>query len=185
MGTWGLFVYFLRGSLCFSVCVSCPLIGWITPSLCLSAWLSPVSYAEEGLAGRRTHTHAHAHSHRHTSQSFGSPIEIRSLSKACIPTYHTLQRDKRSVWKERLLTELPPLVCVCVHASVYLFKGNTTARWIVTQVPLSLSLIDPNAGVGSWLPACLPASEHTNESITIHIYSYPQSFVECPLARFV
>lgn len=123
----GLFVYLMQGFLY----VSCPLIGWI--SLRLSHWLSPASYPEEELAGRWTRTQTCTLVHIHTGRLLDSPIEIGSLSEACIPAYQTLLAHKRSAPEET--PWWAPSVCLsrrCFHiepSSGVDLDGLPSSQW--------------------------------------------------------
>lgn len=153
------------------VCVSCSLIGWICLSLCLSAWLSLVSYPKEGLAGRWSH--AHTHTHRLVPQQ---PHRNQVIEQSLYPGIPDITERQKICMKEGLLTELPSSVCLCMCV----FCSKTTPwfpEWeqalVSRPLPISLSLIPSLEWV---LTDCQPASEHANESITIHIYTLNPSW---------
>lgn len=114
---------FLCVSVCVCFCVSCPLIGWICLSLCLSAWLSPVSYPKEGLAGRSSHTHKHMHcTHTHAHRPVPrQPHRNQVIEQSLYPGIPDITERQKICMKERLLTELPAFVCLCVRACECVF----------------------------------------------------------------
>lgn len=144
----------------FSVLYICSLIGSISLGLSLSAWLNPPPYPKEKLGGRSTHIGHY--------QSLSSPIEIRSLSRACIPAYQTLLPDKRP-WKEGLLTHWGWCAAVCVCVLVQ--RQHCIGHWIGSGP--SLAFLSPIQTLEWVLTARQAASEeHNNESITftsIHV----------------
>lgn len=121
-------------------CVSCPLIGWICLSLCLSAWLSPVSYPEEGLAGRwslcLSHTHTQMHAHTYTQAGAWATHRNQVIEQSQYPGMPDITERQKICMKRETPYWTPP-VCVCVHVSVYLLKHNTTVPWMGTSPSLS------------------------------------------------
>lgn len=147
----------------FWVLYICSLIGSISLGLPLSACLNPLSYPKEKLGGRSTYR-----VHIGCYQGLRSPIEIRSLSRACVPAYQTLQPDKRP-WKEGLLTGVGVPLCVCVRVRC---KDNIA---LDPELEASLVLLFfhvQNSGVG--LDNSPRSQRGAYEWIHhIHIYSCP------------
>lgn len=146
----------------FWVLYICSLIGSISLGLPLSASLNPLSYPKEKLGGRSTYR-----AHIGHNQSLRSPIEIRSLSRACIPAYQTLLPDKRP-WKEGLLTGVGVPLCVCARIWC---KDNTA---LDPELEASLVLLFFHIQTLEWVLTTRQGAseEHTNESITftsIHV----------------
>lgn len=144
----------------FWVLYICSLTGSISLGLPLSACLNPLSYPKEKLGGRSTYR-----AHIGHYQSLRSPIEIRSLSRACIPAYQTLLPDKRP-WKEGLLTGVGVPLCVCSVQRQHCIGPR------IGSEPSLAFLSHPNSGVG--LDNSPRSQRGAYEWIHhIHIYSCP------------
>lgn len=165
---------------------------WLDQSQSLSVCLAKSWALSRGKARRQmnTHTHTHSHINRHTHARRPVPRQPHRnqvIEQSLYPGIPDITERQKICMKRETPYWAPLRLCVCVcvcmrYVSVCLLQHNTVIPWMGTKssslsLSISLSLIPALEWV---LTACQPASEHTNESITIHIYSYPQSFLECP-----
>lgn len=165
---------------CLYVCFLCFLPSyWLDQSQSLSVCLAKSWALTRGRARRQmnAHTHSHINRHMHTGRPVPrQPHRNQVIEQSLYPSIPDIT-ERQKICMKRETPYWAPLrlcVCVCAHASVYLFKHNTAIPWMGTKssslsLPLYFPLIDPNSGVGL---DCLPASQRAYKWIYHHSHLF-------------
>lgn len=148
MGTQGLFVYFMQGFLCVSVCFPCSY--WLDQSQ--SVWLAKSYDLSRGRACRQMNTHANTYTHAHTHGPVSrQPNRNQVIEQSLYPSIPDIT-EKQKICTKR--DSLPSSLRLCLS--------------------LHVSLIDPDSGVDL---DCLPTIQWAYKWIHHHSHLFIPSIL--------